>query len=93
MRVRWVDGQESEVPLRLGIEVGAWHGTVRDPLIGSAAVVWEGLSEVSEANQCLVRLYRHAWTNPRPKVPLDRIWWLASPGGGSLRVLGIVARD
>jgi WD40 repeat protein len=93
MRVRWVDGQEAEVPLRLGMEVGGWHGAIGDAPLENAVVAWEGLSEVSEASQCLIRLYRHSWVNPKPTVAVDRIWWLASKGGGSLRVLGVSARD
>ena len=93
MRVRWVDGEEADVPLRLGVEVGGWHGSVGDALVGNAKVAWEGLSEVSEASQCLIRLYRHYWFNPRPKVAVESIRWTASAGGGSLRVLGMVARD
>jgi hypothetical protein len=93
MRVRWADGEEVEVPLRLGVEVGGWHGSVGDALVGNAKVAWEGLSEVSEASQCLIRLYRYSWANPRPKVAVESVWWKASAGGGSLRVLGVVARD
>jgi hypothetical protein len=62
--VHFADGQQQEIPLFNGTEIGAWF----DAKHTDAEVAWEELDRHVATQDQNVRLYKFTWQNPRPQV-------------------------
>jgi hypothetical protein len=88
MRIRWSDGETREWTMTDGLDgLGPWYGPAEAKPVPK--LVWEGISEVSEKRQALVRLYRYRWVNPRPEVVVDSISWVSDQPGVGVRIVGL----
>jgi WD40 repeat protein len=67
--IHFADGQQEEIPVFNGKEVGAWfdsEGTL-------APVAWEGINRSARKSGQKVILYKYAWQNPRLQVEIRSI--------------------
>jgi hypothetical protein len=62
--VHYADGQQHEIPLRLGKELADWWF----PKPTDAEVAWTGSNSRSAYNGKTVQLFKFTWQNPRPQV-------------------------
>lgn len=88
MRVQWSDGKTGEWGMAEDSDgLGPWYAEAESR--AEAGLVWEGISEVSEKRQSVVRLYRYRWVNPRPEVVVDSVSWVSGKSGSGVRIVGL----
>ena len=83
--VHYADGQQQEIPIRGGIDVGDWWTHSRETNT-HFTVAWMGTNEKSLKYERFIRLFKTTWKNPRPDVEIVSIDFLsarvAPPGRG-----------
>jgi WD40 repeat protein len=67
--VRYVDGNQAEVPIRYGQHVRDWVLSVDPATLSDAKVAWTGTHRSKGA----IRIFEQTWENPRPTVQIQSL--------------------
>jgi hypothetical protein len=73
--VRYADGAERTIPIRVGLEIGDWYA---DPQpLPYAEVAWRGHSPDKPG---AIGIYRYRWVNPEPARPISSMAVVSAVG-------------
>jgi hypothetical protein len=77
--VRYIDGQEQEIPIVYGRDVQDWWFDPRATASpGTGSVVWTGENEPTRTRGMGLRLFHSQWDNPRDQVEVLSIDYLSA---------------
>jgi WD40 repeat protein/tRNA A-37 threonylcarbamoyl transferase component Bud32 len=78
--IHYLDGQQREIPIRGGIEVGDWWTHSKETNT-QFTVAWTGTNEKSAQYERSIRLFKTTWKNPRADVEIASIDFVAARVG------------
>ncbi len=77
--VHYADGRKLTAPFALGRDFENWWAPPNESRWAQRALVaWAGGNPAAEAMGAVVRIFRHAWENPRPEMPVVTIEYVSN---------------
>jgi len=90
-RVRYADGEEVSVSVKLGWNVHLWDCYPAARIMPGARAFWTGPTQAGQGRDACA--WTMEWKNPKPDAPVDSVVFAAADTEATVALLGITAVD
>jgi len=90
-RVRYADGQETSVPVKLGWNILFWDCYPAARVMPGARAFWTGRTQAQQASGPDACAWTMEWKNPRPDTPVKSVAFVATGTEATVVLLGVTA--